>query len=470
MNRRDFLTSAAAAAIATRPSFAPKAMKPATELKGTQFKLSIEAVAHEIAPGIVIPTVGYNGMVPGPLLRMAEGKPVTVDVTNKTADADLVHWHGLAIDSIDDGAMEEGSPMIDPHKTLRYSFTPKPSGSRWYHTHAGAGASLTKSTYGGQYGFLYVEPAQDPNHYDREYFLQIHHWDASLVPMMLVPSSLSDDDDAPKPKGIEVTGCDVAYKHATVNGKKLGHGEPLRVKPNERVMLRILNASATQNVTLALPGHKFHVVAMDGNSVPKPAEVETLQIAVAERMDVIVEMNAPGVWALASVDDAERASGLGIVVEYAGQTGPPVWKAPATTPWDYTLFANAATKPDADRRFSILMKMVAPPAGSKMATWTLNGESWPKIAPLQVEKGKRYRLSFVNASTCAHPMHLHRHSFEVTRIGRKHVTGLMKDVINVPAGTIAEVDFIADNPGDTLMHCHQQLHMDYGFMQLIQYI
>jgi FtsP/CotA-like multicopper oxidase with cupredoxin domain len=464
MNRRDFVTRAAAAALASRASLAA----PAASSKN--FKLSIENVAHEIAPGIVIPTVGYNGMVPGPLLRMREGQPVTVDVTNKTSVPELVHWHGLAIDSINDGAMEEGSPMIPAKGHLRYSFTPKPSGSRWYHTHVGGDAELTGSTYSGQYGFLYVEPAQDPNHYDREYFLQIHHWGPSLVPMMLMPSSISDDDNAPKPKGIEVTGCDVAYKHATINGKMLGHGEPLRVKQGERVMLRILNASATQNTTLALPGHKFRVVAMDGNPVPKSADVETLQVAVAERMDVLVEMNSPGVWALGSIDDAERASGLGIVVEYTGQTGPPTWKAPASAAWDYSVFANAATAPDADKRFSILIKMTPPPPGSKLAGWSLNGESWPKIAPLEVEKGKRYRLSFVNSSTCAHPMHLHRHSFEVTRIGRKHMTGLMKDVINVPAGSIAEVDFVADNPGDTLMHCHQQLHMDYGFMQLIKYV
>ena len=203
---------------------------------------------------------------------------------------------------------------------------------------------------------------------------------------------------------------------------------------------------------------------------PKPTAVEVLQVAVAERMDVIVEMNAPGVWALASIDDKERNNGLGIVVEYAGSTGPPVWKAPATTTWDYSVFANAATAPDPEKRFSILIKMTRPPAGSKLARWSLNGQSWPDIDSLQVEKGKRYRLSFVNSSTCAHPMHLHRHSFEVTRIARKHMTGLMKDVINVPAGSLAEVDFIADNPGDTLMHCHQQLHMDYGFMQLIKYV
>ena len=288
--------------------------------------------------------------------------------------------------------------------------------------------------------------------------------------MMLMPSAESQDDSQPRPKGIEVTGCEVAYQHGTINGKKLGHGEPLRITANQRVMLRILNASATQNVTLALPGHKFRVVAMDGNPVPRPAEVESLQIAVAERMDVIVEMNSPGVWALASIDDQQRNNGLGIVVEYAGQTGPPVWKAPAKTAWDYSIFANATSAPDADKRFPIFIKMTPPPAGSKLAGWSMNGESWPKIAPLEVEKGKRYRLAFVNSSDCAHPMHLHRHSFEVTRIGRKHMTGLMKDVINVPAGTLAEVDFIADNPGDTLMHCHQQLHMDYGFMQLIKYV
>jgi FtsP/CotA-like multicopper oxidase with cupredoxin domain len=468
MNRREFVTRAAAAAVATRSALASRLVTPAAG--GSNYKLSIEAVSHEIAPGVVIPTVGYNGTVPGPLLRMHEGRPVTVDVTNKTNVEELVHWHGLAIDPINDGAMEEGSPSIAPHGRLCYSFTPKPSGSRWYHTHAMAEADLTKSTYGGQYGFLYVEPAQDPNKYDQEYFLQIHHWDASLVPMMLMPSSSSDGDNASKAKGVEVTGCDVAYKHATINGRKLGHGEPLRVAEKQRVMLRILNASATQNVTLALPGHKFRVVAMDGNQVPKPAEVETLQIAVAERMDVIVEMNSPGVWALASIDDAERDSGLGIVIEYAGQKGPPVWKKPATVAWDYSIFANAATAPDADARFSILTKMVAPANGGKAARWALNGQSWPKIDPLKVEKGKRYRLSFVNSSTCAHPMHLHRHSFEVTRIGRKHMSGLMKDVINVPAGSIAEVDFIADNPGDSLMHCHQQLHMDYGFMQLIKYV
>ncbi len=464
MNRREFLASAAAVAAQSTSVFAQ--VKRAAKAAAADHQLTIERLQLEIAPKVIIPTIGYNGVVPGPLLRMKEGRPVTIDVTNKTDVPELVHWHGLAADPINDGALEEGSPVIPAGGRLRYSFTPRPAGSRWYHTHAMAEDDLTRATYSGQYGFLYVEPAKDPNAYDREFFLEMHHWQPSLVPMTM---TLPSEDDAVKPATMDVLGCDVAYRYATVNGKMMGHGEPLRVKDKERIMFRILNASATQNVTIALPGHKFQVVAMDGNLVPVSAAVEVLQIAVAERVDAIVEMNAPGVWALASIDDAERQSGLGIFVEYAGKTGDPVWKAPAKAVWDYSVFANAATAPDPEQRFSMLLKMVPPPSGSKLARWTINGESWPKIAPLQVERGKRYRLSFVNSSTCAHPMHLHRHSFEVTRIGRKHMTGLMKDVINVPAGSLAEVDFIADNPGDTLIHCHQQLHMDYGFMQLVKY-
>jgi FtsP/CotA-like multicopper oxidase with cupredoxin domain len=95
-----------------------------------------------------------------------------------------VHWHGLAIDSLNDGAMEEGSPMIQPGAVLQYAFTPQPSGTRWYHTHAGAGSNLTLGTYSGQFGFLLVAGREDPAPYDQEINLAIHHWEPSFVPMV----------------------------------------------------------------------------------------------------------------------------------------------------------------------------------------------------------------------------------------------------------------------------------------------
>ena len=83
--------------------------------------------------------------------------------------------------------------------------------------------------------------------------------------------------------------------------------------------MRLLNASASQIHRLALPAHKFLVVALDGNPVPSPQLVSVIEIAPGERVDAIVEMNQPGVWILGELRDVARTSGMGIVVEYANQ-------------------------------------------------------------------------------------------------------------------------------------------------------
>jgi FtsP/CotA-like multicopper oxidase with cupredoxin domain len=430
------------------------------------YSLRIEACNLEIAPGVAVKTTAYNGQVPGPVLRLREGIPVTIDVTNASASPDIVHWHGLAIDSVNDGAMEEGSPMIAPGGQLRYSFTPRPAGTRWYHTHAGAGADLSLGTYSGQFGFLMVEGKADAGHYDQEIFLAIHHWGPRFVPM--VETMRMESANQPL-----TTGSDVGYQYATVNQHMLGAGEPLRVKAGQRVLLRLLNASATENVMLALPGHTFKVIAMDGNAVPNPVAVEVVSLAVAERVDAVVEMNAPGVWVLGSTLAEARKMGLGVVVEYAGKTGEPVWKEPssvqAPAKWDYAQFALTAAAAVPDETIPLTFHDVGALKGAKFDTWTINNKSWPDVDPIKVTQGKRYRLVLRNGSGDQHPIHLHRHTFEVAKIGAKDLSGLRKDVINVmPLQTVA-VDFVADNPGDTLLHCHQQLHMDFGFMTIIKY-
>jgi FtsP/CotA-like multicopper oxidase with cupredoxin domain len=477
MNRRTFLLSASG--IVAHPLLNSLVAAPSGLLLAAQqnaarnaaskppltkpdHSLTIQPCTLEISPGVHIKTVAYNGQVPGPLLRLRQGVPVTIDVTNATGNPDIVHWHGLTTDSLNDGAMEEGSPMIPAGGHLRYSLTPNPAGSRWYHTHTTAGANLALGTYTGQFGFLLVEGASDPNHYDQEVFLAVHHWEPSFVPMVETMQAQSANHPA-------TSGSDVGYKYATINRHRLGAGEPLRVKQGQRVLLRMLNASATENVVLALPGHTFRIIAMDGNPVPHPREVEVVSLGVAERVDAIVEMKTPGVWVLGSTIEKSRQMGLGIVVEYAGKTGPPVWKDPRNAAWDYMQFANSTPAAAPDETIPLALMDLGPQKDSKFDTWAINGASWPDIEPIKVQRGKRYRLVFQNASGDQHPMHLHRHTFEVVSIGDKNISGLKKDVINVmPLDTVA-VDFVADNPGDTLMHCHMQLHMDFGFMQLIRY-
>lgn len=104
--------------------------------------------------------------------------------------------------------------------------------------------------------------------------------------------------------------------------------------------------------------------------------------------------------------------------------------------------------------------------------WRINevAFSMDKVEPMfRLRQGKRYRLRMRNGSDDIHPVHMHRHSFELTRIAGKQTGGIMKDVVMVGGYQEVEVDFVADNPGRTLFHCHQQLHMDFGFMALFDY-
>jgi len=465
MNRRNFLTAAGALVAAkSLHGMVPNgvAAMAAAKTGKADYSLKIAPVTLDIGKGVKIKTLAYNGQVPGPMLRLKEGVPVTIDVTNGGSEADLTHWHGLAIDSLNDGAMEEGSPMIAVGATQRYSFTPKPSGTRWYHTHASAFDNLAVGSYSGQFGFLLVEGKDQPGKYDQEINLAIHHWEGSFVPM--VETMRDQSHNMPL-----TSGSDVGYKYATINGHMLGAGEPIRVKPGQKVLMRLLNASATENVVLALPGHKFKVIAMDGNPVPNPTSVEVLSLAVAERVDAIVEMNSPGVWVLGSTLEKARAMGLGIVVEYAGKTGAPVWKDPAPAEWDYTQFAATTAVAAPDETYTLTFRDIGPKKDTNFDIWTINNKSWPNTDPMMLQAGKRYRLVLRNGSGDQHPIHLHRHTFEVVKIGDKQISGLKKDVINIMPLDTVEVDFVADNPGDTLLHCHQQLHMDYGFMMLFKY-
>ena len=412
----------------------------------------ISAVEVEIAPRRVIKTTGYNGSAPGPVLRFREGQAVTIDVFNETPSPELVHWHGLFVPSEVDGSAEEGTPLIPAHGLQRYSFVPRPAGTRWYHTHVSAGRNLKRSTYTGQFGFLYIDPKEEPGRYDAEVFLALHGWDPYF-------STMGGDD----------SGLEVVYNNFSVNSHALGYGEPIRVKEGHKVMFRILNANATMQHRLAFAGHKFTVVALDGNRVPAPREVDVLEFGPAERVDAIVTMDHPGVWALGEADDKIRRAGLGVVVEYANRTGEAQWTAPAAARWDYTIFGRSGNKPAQEAQLVPLVFRKKFAGNRWVDHWTINGKSYPKTDAIRVRQNQPYRLRFDNQSDETHPVHLHRHSFELTKFAGAATAGVVKDVVVLPARQQVEVDFVADNPGPTLFHCHQQLHMDFGFMAMVEY-
>jgi FtsP/CotA-like multicopper oxidase with cupredoxin domain len=491
MNRRTLLKVAAGTAglnvlSPLRAIAQPPVSYFQAEASKADYTVNIRQSLVEIGKNRFVSTTTFNDQFPGPLLRFREGERVTIDIRNETDIAEQLHWHGQAIPADVDGAAEEGTPFILPASTRRVSFVPQPSGLRFYHSHLRAGGDLNRGQYTGQVGPVYIQPKSDTGSYDREVFLTLKEFEpwfsqgGDMSSDFLAGAAVSElkqrgesEMNASLKQG-NAHGFEVNYRSFTINGRMLGHGEPIRVKHGERVLFHVINGSATEIRSLALPGHTFKVIALDGNPVPHPARVPVLWLGTAERISAIVQMDNPGVWVLGETGDDDRHHGMGIVVEYAGQGGKPVWLAPKPFHWNYRTFGNANGPPAAPDEVFEMTFAKQNAAEHGFNRWTINGTPYPDnqmMAPamFKVREGKRYRVRMRNASDDIHPIHLHRHSFELTHIAGKPTSGVMKDVVMLGGYQEVAFDFIANNPGMTLFHCHQQLHMDFGFMCLFEY-
>jgi FtsP/CotA-like multicopper oxidase with cupredoxin domain len=494
LDRRQLLRIGGAAFAAGAPAFArgqppeqprthqalPASTAFASEA-AADYTIRIGTSLVELGPDTIVSTKTYNGQFPGPLLRLTEGKRVVIDVHNDTDTPEQLHWHGQFVPADIDGAAEEGTPFIPARGMRRIAFTPGPAGFRFYHTHLTAGTDLSAGLYSGQAGPVYIAPRNESGAYDREVFLTLKEFAPFLSRTEMALDILAPTKAIPELRAAALAaqlaalkqglpqGYELAHKFFSINGRVLGQGEPIRVKPGERVLFHILNASASAIHGLALPGHVFRVVALDGNPVPRPAAVPVLWLGTAERVSAIVEMTQPGVWVMGDVIDDDREGGLGIVVEYAGQKGKPQWKQPAPFRWDYRRFAKpdaAAAPPDETIDMTFAARNGAREGFDE---FTINDVafSMAKMEPMfRLARGRRYRLRLRNATDEIHPIHLHRHSFELTSVAGMPMAGVLKDVAMLGSFQEMTVDFTADQPGRSLFHCHMQHHMDFGFMAL----
>ena len=451
IDRRSFLRCAglASAGALVKGSLPARAWAQADG--NPDYRIEIAEIEWELSPKKKVRTIAYNGQIPGPLLRLTEGRPVAIEIANHLDREEIVHWHGQWIPVEADGAMEEGSPMIPAGGSSRINFVPRPSGLHWYHTHAPAHRDLKLGLYSGQFGPLLVEPKHNPAPWDQEQFLMLHDWE---------PYFMASDDGSQM----------VDYVAASINGRMLGHDEPIRVKEGQRVLFHIVNASATLVHWLALPGHTFQVIALDGRPVPTQAKVEALRLGPAERISAIVAMDTPGVWILGEPRAQYRDAGMGTVLEYANAAGKPQPPMLKSLRWDYRAFADTVVAARAPNMTIPLVFTSRFQGHGALDRWMINGKSYPDGDPLLLHKGLRHRLVFSNRSTDDHPVHLHRHAFELVSIAGEATSGVYKDVVIVGAQSTLEVDLVADNPGNTLFHCHQQDHMDSGFMALFRYV
>jgi FtsP/CotA-like multicopper oxidase with cupredoxin domain len=408
------------------------------------------------------PVWAYDGTVPGPEIRVRQGEPARIIVSNGLDESTTVHWHGIRVPNAMDGVPGLTQPAIRPGESFAYEFTPPDAGTFWYHPHVDGLVQMGR----GLAGALIVEEREPPP-VDRELVWVVQDWRL--------------DDDAQLASGfgnrMEAAMAGRIGNTVTINGRV---PDVVCVRAGERVRLRIINAATARIMALAFAEHGPAVVALDGQPCePHPLRKGRLLLGPAMRADVILDMTgAPG-RRYAITDDFYGDRLAYTLVDLTYDTAPAV----RARPIDATLRlpANPLSEPNlaaAERHEIALQGGMMGGAGMMVmgsAAWAINGASMTgdgeaDMPPmLTLRRGATCVLTFKNETAWWHPMHLHGHSFRLLTTTGAAANGVIwGDTVLVPPREHVAVAFVADNPGDWMLHCHVMDHQIAGLMTVLR--
>lgn len=224
------------------------------------FELTCLETEWEVEPGKVVEAFTYNGIVPGPEIRVVEGDRVRIVVKNEMTQSTVVHWHGVLVPNEMDGVPMLTQPLIKVGESFTYEFEAINPGSHMYHSHHNSLEQVLK----GMLGAFIIEPkdkSQDPE-YDSDYTLIVND-----------------------------TGIGFS-----INGKSFPATQPIVAKLGEKIRIRYMNEGLMIH-PMHLHGLEQLVFSKDGWNLPQPYKCDTVNVAPGERYDVIVDCHTPGVWA-----------------------------------------------------------------------------------------------------------------------------------------------------------------------------
>jgi FtsP/CotA-like multicopper oxidase with cupredoxin domain len=242
------------------PNFWPQQLQPKMDGDVKVFDLVCQDIQWETMPGTTYPAMAYNGIVPGPEIRVTEGDKLRLNFKNELKQSTAVHFHGVRVPNAQDGVPFITEKPIKPGETRTYEFTAPNAGTHMYHSHHNAAEQVTS----GLLGPFIIEPKDK----SREPVV-----DADYV-MVLNDSTLG----------------------FTLNGKEFPYTQPVVAKLGQKIRVRYMNEGLMIH-PMHLHGIPQLVFAKDGFNLPVPYMVDTLNVAPGERYDVVIDCDAEGVWA-----------------------------------------------------------------------------------------------------------------------------------------------------------------------------
>jgi FtsP/CotA-like multicopper oxidase with cupredoxin domain len=258
---------------------------------------------------------------------------------------------------------------------------------------------------------------------------------------------------------------DVEYPMYLINGRAPSDPKTLAARPGDRVLLRIINASADTVFDVALDSHDLTVTHTDGFPV-QPVTSSALRIGMGERYDAVVTLS-DGVFALIAAPVGKRGMGRALVRTGSGSAPGEAIRPRELDASPLTVGALRAEdsarlpqrEPDSVQDV-LLSGSMAPYA------WTINGHTYDDTVPLTIREGDAGRLHIRNMSMMSHPLHVHGHTFQLGPAGG---SGPRKDTVLLPPMGRVSVDLAATNPGSWMVHCHNAYHADAGMMTRLDY-
>ena len=439
------------------------APKPETAADGFRVLHARPGEAALRGPGEApTPIWGYDGMSPGPMLRVKQGEPLKVRLVNDLKQDTVIHWHGLRLPNAMDGVPYLTQKPVAPGQSFDYAFTPPDAGTFWYHTHFGSTEQLAR----GLYGVLLVDEPE-PLQIDRDLVIVVDDW--RLMNDGTIQPSFGNFHDAMMAGRLG--------QYITLNSQDLLE---LPVKTNERIRLRIVNTANSRIFQLRIDKHTARVMAVDGQ--PCPPEVApggVLRLAPGTRIDLFLDATLEaGAKSPILVDDLR--GGWLPVGNLVYEQGAPARPAPLAEP--QPLPANPLP---AKLDLANALKLDVPLDGGGMAMmmgrarapftgygipeqqriWALAGVSatghdGPPM--FTVPRGRTVVLNYINRTAFPHAMHVHGHHFRAFDDSGEGFRPYWLDTVIVDVDRSVRTAFVADNPGKWMMHCHMIEHMATG--------
>lgn len=470
-SRRNFLATGAALAATTSLPRLAFAQDAPLKLAAASRTLDIDGKAAKVY-GLVNAS-GGSGLILDPAQRF------TVDLTNDLDVETIIHWHGQIPPNAQDGVPGMPAPLLKPGESRGYDFAAK-TGTHWMHSHVPLQEMALLAAP------LIVRSEADVKADRQEVVMMLHDFSFKAPEEVLADitggaaggmGAMSGMDMGNMGGTMDMSGIkgmsgmamdlnDYDFDAYLTNDRTLNDPEVVKVDPDGRVRLRIINGSAATAYWIDTGIAEARLVAVDGHQV-QPLAGQRFGLAMGQRLDIDVDLTGTGAFPILALREGARER-TGLVLATAGSEVPRIAAladkaAPAFDPdlsQESALRALAPLQQVSGVRSEMLML-----AGSMQPyVWTINGKSWADHVPVTAKSRERLEIIFHNMSMMGHPMHLHGHSFQIVDTGRGRFAGALRDTVFVPPMAMVTVALDAGEAASWMLHCHHMPHLASGMM------